>query len=75
MIIKRLCLRPLSQAVRVIRARAIADYLISILKAHDGNIAAAARHAEMSRTYFVELLQRYEVRAADYRRHSMRARM
>ncbi len=43
------------------------DYIVSLLKRHDGNISHAAREADIDRKYFRKLMKKYEVTAASAR--------
>ncbi len=40
------------------------DYIISLLKRHDGNISHAARESDIDRKYFRKLMKKYDIDAA-----------
>ena len=41
------------------------DYILSLLRRHDGNISHAARDADIDRKYFRKLMKKYGIAAAD----------
>ena len=41
------------------------DYLVSLLKRHNGNISHAARDADIDRKYFRKLMKKYAIEVAD----------
>jgi DNA-binding NtrC family response regulator len=41
------------------------DYIVSLLKRHNGNISHAARDADIDRKYFRKLMKKYGIEAAD----------
>ncbi|HTJ45843.1 MAG TPA: sigma 54-interacting transcriptional regulator [Kofleriaceae bacterium] len=41
------------------------DYILSLLKRHEGNISHAARDADIDRKYFRKLMKKYGIAAAD----------
>jgi DNA-binding NtrC family response regulator len=43
------------------------DYIVSLLKRHNGNISHAAREADIDRKYFRKLMKKYDIDAADAR--------
>ena len=40
------------------------DYIISLLRRHNGNISHAAREADIDRKYFRKLMKKYDIAAA-----------
>jgi transcriptional regulator with GAF, ATPase, and Fis domain len=40
------------------------DYIVSLLKRHDGNISHAARESDIDRKYFRKLMKKYDIDAA-----------
>lgn len=44
------------------------EYLVNLLKQHDGNVSEAARQADMSRQGLHKLLSKHGLQAADFRR-------
>jgi len=41
------------------------DYILSLIKRHNGNISHAARDADIDRKYFRKLMKKYDIEAAD----------
>jgi DNA-binding NtrC family response regulator len=40
------------------------DYIVNLLKNHDGNISHAAREADIDRKYFRKLMRKYDIDAS-----------
>jgi transcriptional regulator of acetoin/glycerol metabolism len=55
-------------AVERSRADSVKRYLQAILQRFDGNVVAAAEHADVERESFYRLCRRHGIDPADYRR-------
>ena len=40
------------------------DYIVSLLRRHDGNISHAARESDIDRKYFRKLMKKYDIEAS-----------
>ncbi len=66
----RLAEMPLRAALSAARDDVTREYVVAVLRRFDGDVAAAASHAQIERESFYRLMRRFAVVAGDYRRQT-----